>query len=341
MRTLLFWLGLSLACRSSMDASFADPVRTATQYWGMCDASAMVPLTDDLFVVGDDEDNFLRIYSRRTGGLPVATYDVSRFLGFKKSSGETDIEGAARLGDRIYWISSHGRNAKGKEQPRRQRFFATQVRMQGNQVLLEPVGIPYAGLLRDLAEAPQLQRFQLAHAARGAPKNPGSLNIEGLAATSEGGLLIGFRNPIPQGKALVVPLMNPAEVIAGRPARLGEPRQLDLGGLGIRSLERWQDGYLILAGPSDSAGSSRLYIWPGDARPPRRLEPVDFGDLNPEAIAAWPDEDGNQWLVLSDDGARICDGVECKRLKDPRRKRFRALLIPGQVTWPGTAATPP
>jgi hypothetical protein len=34
---------------------------------------------------------------------------------------------------------------------------------------------------------------------------PGGLNIEGLAATPDGQLLIGFRNPLSEGKALLLP----------------------------------------------------------------------------------------------------------------------------------------
>src|SRR5688572_21408490 len=101
------------AVPSGSAPSYLEPIST---YFGMCDASAVVPLSEDLFVVGDDEDNYLRVYSRQSGGQPVFITNVSHFLGFKKSSGETDIEDAARIGDYVYWISSHGRNARAKQQ---------------------------------------------------------------------------------------------------------------------------------------------------------------------------------------------------------------------------------
>jgi hypothetical protein len=31
--------------------------------------------------------------------------------------------------------------------------------------------------------------------------------------------------------------------------------------------------------------------------------------------------------VLSDDGSQLVDGIECKHLKDPTKKRFRARWI--------------
>ena len=48
------------------------------------------------------------------------------------------------------------------------------------------------------------------------------MNIEGLCPTPEGELLIGFRNPIPGERALIVPLKNPGELIEGKPARFGD-----------------------------------------------------------------------------------------------------------------------
>ena len=38
---------------------------------------------------------------------------------------ESDLEGAANLADRIYWITSHGRNREGEARESRHRFFAT------------------------------------------------------------------------------------------------------------------------------------------------------------------------------------------------------------------------
>jgi len=56
-----------------------------------------------------------------------------------------------------------------------------------------------------------------------APKTPGALNIEGLCATPDHKLLIAFRNPLPQSKALLIPLENPEQVIA---LHLGSPHRV-------------------------------------------------------------------------------------------------------------------
>ena len=45
------------------------------------------------------------------------------------------------------------------------------------------------------------------------------------------GLLIGFRNPIPAGKALMVSLINPDKLITKGSADLGDPIVLYFGGM--------------------------------------------------------------------------------------------------------------
>jgi hypothetical protein len=296
-------------------------------YTGLCDASAVVGLGQGYFAVADDEDNVIRVYRRDGGSRPVYSIELSAFLRTYGKGREVDMEGATRLGDRIYWISSHGRNVEGNECPNRQRFFATTGSIRNGSVDLRPVGQPYLGLLGDLATDPRLARFNLHGAALLPPKAPGALNIEGLASTPDGRLLIGFRNPIPDGKALIVPLLNPAGLIAGQPAEFGDPMQLDLGGLGIRSITLWHDKYVIIAGSFEQGRHPRLFIWDGGADKPRLLGGLELTGLNPEAIA-FQDEAGSERLYLvSDDGTVKIGTKDCKKLKNPFLKQFRAVCI--------------
>lgn len=299
-----------------------------TCYTGLCDASAAVSLDNEFFVVADDEQSVLRVYSRQQSQHPVHALNVAPFLGLPRRAAEIDLEGAARLGDRIYWISSHGCNAAGQEQPSRRRLFATTGSVSNGAIDLRPVGRPYGRLLDDLIRDSRLAGFDLAAASRRMPKAPGALNIEGLCATPEGHLLIGFRNPIPAGQALIVPLLNPAAVIdQGATARFGEPILLPLGGLGIRSIAYRQDRYWLVAGSSDGERNSQLYQWRGGADIPTPLTFPETANLNPEAITFFADAEGDRLWVASDDGTLPIGGVECKRLKDPRLKRFRTVSI--------------
>jgi hypothetical protein len=301
-------------------------ISTPKIYTGMSDASAAVALDRNLFVVANDEDSSLRVYHREQAGAPLQTLDLTQPLALERKSPETDLEGAARIGESVYWITSHGRNKDGKERPNRYRFLATRFKVNGNRVDLTFIGKPYKNLLQDLIRAPALQPFHLADAARLAPKEAGALNIEGLCATPENQLLIGFRNPVPNQHALLVPLRNPEALLTGKAAQFGDPILLDLGGLGIRDICFGDGKYLIVAGPSGGSGKSKLFKWAGGAAKPE-LVPLEIKNFNPEAIVVYPDQGLSAIQLLSDDGAQRDNGVRLKDLKDNSAKHFRSVWV--------------
>src|SRR4051812_25038135 len=90
------------------------PKGSALEFRGQCDASAAVVLDEDLFLVADDEDNLLRVYRFSAPGVPVQEWNAGRHL---LGKAEADIEGACRVGQRLYFITSHGRNRKGENSP--------------------------------------------------------------------------------------------------------------------------------------------------------------------------------------------------------------------------------
>jgi len=317
-------LALALAWARPTGAAQLSP---AVIYYGMCDASAAVAAGTNFFVVANDEDNILRIYRRHPGAMPAVTLDLSRFLSVKGKSPETDIEGAAQVGNRIYWITSHGRNARGKDSPDRHRFFATDVVVGRDQVQLVLAGRPYTHLLLDFALDARLRRFELIPASRVAPKAHGGLNIEGLTTMPDGALLMGFRNPVPGGKALLLPLLNPGGLIAGESARLGDAIELDLGGLGVRSIGFENNRYLIIAGPTGGKGEFRLYEWPGPGAAPKVIAGVNFAGVNPEGLTFEAPDGRREYFVLSDDGTLKVGTEDCKRLKDPGQRRFRGYTL--------------
>lgn len=324
-RTLIFGFAALLAASgSSTDAGAGST--DSFRYRGPCDASAAVALDADHFVVGNDEDSVLRIY-RRGQAQEVARLDLTTFLGVAPDD-EVDIEAAALLGQRIYWISSHGRDSRGKKAPERRRFFATDIvdGAAGQPPQLRAVGQPYTGLLDALETAKVLKHYKLARAARRAPEDDDGLNIEGLAATPDGQLLIGLRNPLPQRRALLIPLTNPAAAIGGQEAQLGPAVELDLGGRGVRSIDRVGSSYLIVAGPPADDGTFALYRWSGrTAEAPQELSGVDFEDLRPEALFAIPGSPRVQ--VLSDDGGvKMAGGTKCKKLP-ASEQTFRSLIL--------------
>lgn len=318
-----FWLNAWLV------GSCAEPlfvVRPAV-YTGMADASAAVPVSSNLFVVACDEDNILRLYSNEKPGPAIKGFDFNAFLRVRGKSPEADLEGAARIGNRAFWIGSHGRNKNGKERFNRCRLFATDIRLEGSNVVLEAAGQPYTRLLQDLSADRRFERLHLEEASELAPKEQDALNIEGLAGDPQGGLLIGFRNPIPDGKALIIPLLNPNDVIFGRPARFGETILLDLDGLGIRDMAFAQHEYRIIAGPYDGRGKFELYSWQGPGSPPQRIVTHGLKGYHPEALIVYPGTGLSEMQVLSDDGTRLVDGVPAKELNDAARRKFRSFWL--------------
>ncbi|MDZ7372037.1 MAG: DUF3616 domain-containing protein [candidate division KSB1 bacterium] len=308
----------------------------------MCDASAGIALDDQHFVAVNDEDNVLRIFclDRKE---PVFIKDLSPMLGiaYDDKSPEADLEGAARLGEVIYFISSHGRDKEGRLRKNRHRFFALRIERRGDDFVVQPFGKPYGRLLDDLIADPVSRHTGLKEAYQPQKKKDDQLrpkkkgvNIEGLAAGSDGkSLLIGFRNPRPKGKALLVPLLNPERVLLqGETARFGAPVLLDLHGLGIRSLERMGEKgcLLIIAGGVEESKDSALFVFDDLSQETRRVDTIAIPrDWTPESLFFYPD---GRVQILSDDGTvpvrnslgSICP---CKEADEPQIKTFRSLIL--------------
>jgi hypothetical protein len=306
------------ACAGPAPAPAVDRDRIA--FVGACDASGAVPLGPDFFVVGDDEDNVLRVYDVRRGGQPVAHVDVSAALSAELSE-EVDIEAATRVGDHALWIASHARTKAGHPAPARLRLFATTAPPDGTGIRV--VGSTDRLLDAILAE-PQFADLGLQAATALPPGASGGLNIEGMTARAEGGVWIGFRSPTVGERAIVLPLFDPLELIAGEPARFGPPVLLDLGGAGIRSLSHWRGQYLIVGGHYAHGSVSRLFTWDGIGVP-RQVAGVDLTGMNAEAFFSRDDRDAI--LLISDDGDAQIAGQRCKKLRDPNAKGFHGRWI--------------
>lgn len=325
-------------------ASASGVELSVVEFEGACDASGAVPIDDRHFAVADDEDSVLRIYDAVAGGPPTLRLDVGDAIELEKKgkgkgkgkkkkkqskarskNAESDIEAAARIGDTAFFLTSHARTKTGKLDPNRFRFFATEVPSpteSGRTPHL--VGEASRRLLDDMLLNEDIAALGLRDAARLPAKAEGSLNLEGMTATFDDKLFIGFRSPQPQGKGLVVTLRNPLGVVDGERASFEKPHLLPLDGLGVRALSSWHGRYLLIAGATAGDRPSALYVWNGEDGV-RRVPGLDLRDFNPESF--FTPEQGDEMLLLSDDGARVLHGEDCKRLKNSDEKRFRGLRI--------------
>jgi len=339
----------------------AEAEKGILTYRGMCDASAAVALDEQTFIVGGDGSNVLRVYKTTGDGTPVSTFDLTAFLG----SEPVDIEGAARAGDRIYWIGSHSRDRRGQVQPSRYCFFATTIKSRDGAFVIEPVGKPCTVLMQKMVELNTVGGMRVDKALRWnenlsqdeqqllAPDKEG-LNIEALCASAINERLhIGFRNPRPvrvttaRVSAAVVPLQNPRDVTdQGKDPIFGEGILWDFGGLGISSMEYspYHEAYFVIAAPHADEGRFALYRWSGmKTFSPELVRPLDM-DANgckPEALVAFAGS--RKLLLLSDDKSlpvKVRSAAECRdgqcrsdgtclngELADSNAMTFRAVWV--------------
>lgn len=280
----------------------------AVEYKGICEASAGAFIDRTHFAVASDETNKLQIYERGKPEPIGDGIDMEAFTSFDKS----DLEAAAVIGDRVYWISSHSFNSQGEDKSKRKVFFATKIVQTDGKPTLVSVGTPMKSLSDPLAKA--------------AGVKPEEMNVEALAATPEGGLLIGLRAPLRNGQALVVPFKNPGAVVdnPGTPPHFGEVIPIKLMDRGFRSMETLGGGvaqYAIVAGPvSDSAEGFALFRWSGPGTDPVEVKGVDLTGIKPEAAMSVPGQ--NLLQLLSDDGD-ICSDEDDKASK----RRFRSIDV--------------
>ncbi|MEV5611302.1 DUF3616 domain-containing protein [Streptomyces sp. NPDC052225] len=313
----------------------------ARYFTGSSDASAAVDVGDGYVVVADDESNVLRLYDRSASGAPVRTWDFSSQLGVSK---EVDIEGAARVGDLIYWTGSLGNNKDGEYKAPRNTVFTTAVTGSGSATQLS-----YAHSYKKLRD--QLVAWDEANgdrygfaagtAAGEAPKQVDGFNVEGLefAPGSTSTAYIGFRAPLvpPKdgGRALIVPVTNFDKVLASGAAPVfGAAIELDLGGLSIRDIRKNSaDQYLILAGSwaaDDNTDPYALYQWDGVAghAPVKRADLPTSDPGGWESVVAVPDLSvpGQRAQLITDNGSAVLygDGVQAKDLTHPEWKKSRA-----------------
>ena len=293
-------------------------------YLGISNPSGAVALSDKLFIVADDEDNLLRIYDRNLLAKPMQTIALSAVFKGIITDGEDleiDLESAAEIAGTYFWIGSHSTSRTAEFRPTRHRLLAINIKQgEKGKFALSPAGDIYTKLIEELQDDSRFDHYHFGKAKKTQAKAIGGLSIEGLATTPDNGLYIGFRNPLcggklkqgrlENGKALIVKLKNPFEVIHGLEAKFADPIELDLDGYGIREITRRKNHkYLIVAGPYheniETVGHQReetcLYKWSSKSGKLKQLKQHDLGNLNIEAALFYPNNNDCVQL-LSDDG---------------------------------------
>lgn len=305
---------LSLLCFVLLVSPVTAEAATRS-YNGICEASAAALIDRSHVAVASDDYDAIVIYERGKAE-PVARVNVDDV---------TDIEAAARIGDTVFWLTSHSLNSSGEDKKKRKLLFSTNISAAGT---LTTVGATFRNLRADIAKA----------LGRTEDRLKPLLNIEGLADTPDGHLLVGLRGPetIPDDRAILVEVANPTQLMAGvqdAEAQINRVVTLDLSdgpglpGRGVRDIARVGSRYLILAGSEPDGGvpPPKLFWWDGNSDGKVKPGPaVDFSGMTPEAVVVWSEHDAE---VFSDNGGAIIDGQECGDKNPPKGAYFPAVDV--------------
>ncbi len=286
--------GVTASTKADLGLNFADigipgAVQTFTPNAGTTqdssDASTAIALDANFMVVGDDEASVLRVYDR-AGGTAVVEWNYSAALG---NGGELDLEAGTLIGNTLYFIGSHSNTRAGADANSREFIFTVTVSGSGANTVFTYGG--QASLETALAtwdssnahgKGANYFGFTASAASGVVPELVNGFSIEGMTASQDGSqLFLAFRAPhtttTARNMAVIVPV-TVASVLTATPV-FGAPIELNLGGRGIRSIEKAADGngYLILAGPAGSASAEatndfRLFRWDGVSTNPTELD---------------------------------------------------------------------
>lgn len=288
---------------------------------GIYEPSAIQQLADGRFLIVEDEKQhpFNLVTIRLDGGVSSTPLSPGAMeAGVLKLD---DLEGLAS--DRsgyIYAITSHSRDGDGDEKKARNRLV--RFRIEGDRVVAPVLA---GGLKSALVAAHPL----LASAAEIRDvKSNGGLNIEALEISpDQQRLLIGFRSPLIDKRAIIAYVENPSAIFeTGEPPRISAIlEKLDLDGNGIRGMAYFPslDGYLVISGPvARERVQFQLWFWSGRRGDPARRVSVPGlqGFEHAEGISTAVIDGQQRIIIVSDDGDR----------KEGRFARF-LLLDPEQL----------
>ncbi len=289
---------------------------------GIYEPSAIQQLPDGRFLVVEDEKrNPLSLVDIRADGSVDSTALTAGLLQMFSSFWELDdLEGLTLdLQGFVYGITSHSRAENGDQKKSRERLV--RFRVEGKRVVDSKVVV---GLKRALTS----RHAVLAAAAQVLNvKGSGGLNIEALEMSpDQKRLLIGFRSPLRDGRAIIASVENPTEIFESDEA----PRistvldELDLGGHGIRGLSFVPalGAYLVIGGPaSRKPASFGLWLWSGVPGAPAQKMTVPGLDGFEKAEGVSPALVGGmeQIVIVSDDGDKDAGRFATYVLLDPTR----------------------
>jgi hypothetical protein len=322
----------TLGVAAALVAAGAAPSEVAVRFEGHLAAGddlSAVERVGRALVLASDEGERLQVLDPvdEAGTRWTVRADTMRLLGVER---EVDVEGLAADGTHLYVLGSHSIKRKLLEadepwndnrtrlatvlsEPERHRVFRLRCDPRTGRI----TGPPDSISLRPILESdPILAPFTRI------PGKENGVDAEGLALDGST-LVVGFVSPVLREG--FVPVLR----VSFEDPTKHEVRWARFGGLGIRSLARVADGFLVIASSAADDADAELWLWdgrdrlPGSGAPRSRAEkllslPARGG--MPEGMTVM-DETADAWDVLI-----LHDGVDGGR---PVRLHVAKPVSPG------------
>lgn len=293
-----------------MGAEAPAPVRGVLGLAGVTGAAAL-PGDRLLLVTGEPNGVHLLLNASASLGKSPVTPGAGEGLqeALKGKVSLEDLKDTAWDGhDSVYCVTSHGRTPGGDSPAERYRL--ARLRFDPTGRLLE--ARQSDALLKAVVEGVPF----LADSIRRTPARTG-LNVEGLAWSPEGHLLVGLRSPTitestprPHGgqeDAVMLRVRNPERLFLSpvEAADLADVVKLDLRGQGIRGMayDPARKGWWLLSGLSAAPNHPvtspwGLWFWDGRGAPASITVPGETGLQAPEAVCRLDLPEGPRLLLL-------------------------------------------
>lgn len=271
------------------------------KFYNIFEPSGVTTMPDGKVLVVEDEsgENAVKMIEIENDGDIVEIGNLYLPKGIKKIFKKQleDIEALTSDANYVYAITSHSLSRSHKVKASREKLIMFKY-LDGSIENL----YTYDNLKNDFyKEFPEFFKAGIL--------STDEINIEGLSFdTKTKKLIIGFRSPVIQGKALLISIENPREVfLKGEKPYFSKPLLIDLYGLGIRDItyDSNKGGFWIIAGSSNNR-DSKFELWYMDGES-LELSLVDnYPDINYGEGISLINKDSNvpSLLIVKDNGLK-------------------------------------
>jgi hypothetical protein len=254
--SLIIYALISVEKTAFYNLSKGNVIYKQDKFYNVFEPSGAATMPDGKVLIVEDESNAksLKLLEIEEDGSVVEIGNLYLPKQVKKifKKGVEDLEALTLHNEMVYAITSHTYSKSGKRKASREKLMM----FRYDDGAIEDFSI-YGDLKKDL-------QIEFSELFKQTLFTKNSMDIEGMASDIKGGgLLIAFKSPIVEDKALLIPLYNPKELLLGEEeAKFGKKILLDLKGLGIRDIfyDPQKKAYWIIAG-SKEGRESRFELW--------------------------------------------------------------------------------